>query len=287
MNRVSSLLLSVFLAHMVASYGSYNRATNPLNNGNYGVARSPVVVQSASSGLSNILPQNNYGVVGVNNGASTIQTTTTTTQVSAPVAAAAPAGHTHPIPNFGPAPVVPGVSAHAHGPQNPVPPPPAPGMPHMHSGHPYIAPAVAPQRMTYQQIIEYLANTNGMNLSSVLQNGSGNTLAQCKAYCDTLPPAPTCDSGNVLYRNACEAKCVHKTVSTTTLRYGMCCCSDNDFNYATNGNVFFSSATGANLCFSTCIFNCLGGESPIETQHQSDAIPVTLARSSTSCANIS
>ena len=287
MIRVSALLLSLFLSGAVWSYGSYNRSVNPLTNGNYGVARAPVTIQSASSGLSNILPANNFGVVGTNNRASTIQTTTTTTQVNAPAVSAPSVGHTHPIPNFAPAPAPAPSFAHAHLGQNPAPPVPAPGMPHMHSGHPYIAPAVAPQRMTYQQIIEYLANTNGVNLSTTLRNGSGNFLAQCKAYCDTLPPNPTCDSSNVLYRNECEAKCVHKTVSTSTLRYGMCCCSDDDYNYATAGNVFFSSTTGTNLCFSTCIFNCLGGETPIEAQHQSDNLVVALARSSTSCANIS
>ena len=286
MIRVSTLFFTLIITNQVFSYGSYGRATNPLLN-NYSVTRYPTVVQNSSAGLSNILPQNNYGKVGVNPRASTFQTTTTTTQVNAPVATQPNVGHSHPIPSYAPpAPVAPAF-AHSHGPRVALPPQPAPGFPHMHSGHPYVAPAVAPQRMTYQQIIEYLANTNGANIGTVLRNGSGNNLAQCKAYCDTLPPSPTCSSNNVLYRNECEAKCVHQTVSTTTLRYGMCCCSDEDYKYSTPGNVFFSNANTTNLCISTCIFNCLGGENPIETQHSSDTPPVSLARSSNLCANIS
>ena len=278
-------LVSTLSVLLIVSSGAWAQIANPFTNTFRGGMASPV---QSSSALPNFTSSNTVAAPQVltNTVVQTqVPTTTTTTQViQQPVAST---GHTHPIPQFAPPPVVPGVSTHAHLGQNPAPPVPAPGMPHMHSGHPYIAPAVAPQRMTYQQIIEYLANTNGLNLASTLRNGSGNFLAQCKAYCDTLPPNPTCDSSNVLYRNECEAKCVHKTVSTSTLRYGMCCCSDDDFKYATAGNVFFSSTTGTNLCFSTCIFNCLGGETPIEAQHQSDNLVVALARSSTSCANIS
>lgn len=213
-----------------------------------------------------------------------ISTTTTTTQVTQqPQVSAA---HSHPTPSFGPAPTVAPVSGHTHGPQVALPPVPVPGTPHLHSGHPYIAPAVAPQRMTYQQIVEYLMNSNGANLSGVLGNVSGNFLAQCKSYCDILPPNPTCDSSNTLYRNECEAKCIHKTVSTSTLRYGMCCCSDEDFNYETEDSLYFSEPTGSNLCISTCIFNCLGQETPIENEHSDDTVAAELKRSDDTCANI-
>lgn len=282
MIRLSALLVSFIISGHALAYTTYSRTTNPLN-GNYGVSRSPVVVQNSSTGLSNILPQSSFGSVQTNPRASTIQTTVTTSQVSAPQVQT---GHSHPVPQFAPPPVTQHPYAHAHGPRVPPPPAPAPGFPHMHSGHPYVAPAVAPQRMTYQQIIEYLANTNGSNLTSVLRNGSGNTLVQCKAYCDTLPPSPVCDASNILYRNECEAKCLNKTVMTSNLRYGICCCSDQDYTYDTDGNLFFAQNTSVNLCISTCIFNCLGGETPIEAQHASDTNPVELARSSDRCPNI-
>ena len=217
-------------------------------------------------------------------------TTTQVTQVQTPAPAPvpvvqAPPAHTH----VQPAPVMPSVGpafAHAHGPQVAVAPQPVPGFPHAHSGHPYIAPAVAPQRMTYQQIIEYLTNTNGINLATMLRNGSGNFLTQCKAYCDTLPPSPVCDSSNVLYRNECEAKCVHKTTSTTNLRYGMCCCSDDDFDYDDSSNVYYSNVDTFNFCVSTCIYNCLGQQTPIEAEHDDLTPTFELSFSTTGCKSI-
>jgi hypothetical protein len=250
---------------------------------NYTINRQPTVVQNRTGGLSNILPQAGY--VQTTPRQSSIQTTTTTTQVAAPQPMVS-AAHTH----VRPTPVMPSVGpaiSHAHGPQVALPPRPSPGFPHMHSGHPYVAPAVAPQRMTYQQIIEYLTNTNGINLSTMLRNGSGNFLTQCKAYCDTLPPSPTCDSTNVLYRNECEAKCVHKTVSTTTLRYGICCCSADDYNYDQDGNLYMSGTSTVNFCVSTCIYNCLGQETPIVAQHSSDSPALTIVRATTRCGIIS
>lgn len=214
-----------------------------------------------------------------------VSNTVTNVPVSAP-AAPLPVNtsHTHPTPNFPPPPPPAPMTAHAHGPQTPLPPVPRPGFPHVHSGHPYIAPAVAPQRMTYQQIIEYLTNSGGLNLNNILSNGSGNFLVQCKAYCDTLPPSPVCDASNVLYRNECEAKCVHKTVSTNNLRYGICCCDDNSFQYEAAGSVYYSNTATQNLCISTCIFSCLGGEAPIEAQHSADSME--LVKSSQSCLAI-
>lgn len=282
MNKVSVVFVALTIFHSCLSYGTYRTSLNPLTR-NYSVNRQPVVVQNTSAGLTNVLPQTGY--VGVSPRQSTIQTTTTTTQVAAPRPVVSP-GHTH----VQPAPVMPSVGpafAHAHGPQVAVAPRPVPGFPHAHSGHPYIAPAVAPQRMTYQQIIEYLTNTNGINLSTMLRNGSGNFLTQCKAYCDTLPPSPVCDSNNILYRNECEAKCVHRTTSTTNLRYGMCCCSDDDFDLEANGNAYYANQDGVNFCLSTCIYNCLGQESPIEAEHSSDTTPLDISFSSTGCKTMS
>lgn len=274
-----------FVLSQTHAYGHYRTSSNPAIS-NYSIQRQPVAVQTQSLGLSSLLPQNRV-FSSPSTTQSTLRTSTTTTQVTLPqTTAAAPAtGHYHQMPSY-PQPQVPGPSvAHAHSPQFAPPPVPAPGFPHAHSGHPYIAPAVVPQRMTYQQIIEYLVNTNGVGLSSVLSNGSGNTLLRCKAYCDTLPPSPTCDDTNVLYRNECEARCVNKTTSTNTLRYGICCCSDNDFNYTTNTARLYSSTAGANLCLSTCVFNCLGGETPIETEHSS--VSLAINRSNANCASIS
>lgn len=292
MTRVSVLLVSLLIAHGTLAY-TYNRTTNPLVTNYSPVRYSNTAVNNNSSGLSHILPQNNYGLVATDNRATSLQTTTTTTQVQVPRTTVS-TGHTHPTPSYAPQstpryappPTAAPMMGHTHGPQVALPPVPVPGTPHLHSGHPYIAPAVAPQRMTYQQIVEYLASTNGTSLNSVLGNGSGNFLAQCKAYCDILPPNPTCDSSNTLYRNECEAKCVHKTVSTSTLRYGMCCCSDDDFDYTNTANVYFSEPTGSNLCISTCIFNCLGQETPIDNEHSDDTVPIVIKRSDDSCANI-
>jgi hypothetical protein len=152
----------------------------------------------------------------------------------------------------------------------------------MHSGHPYIAPAVAPQRMTHQQLVEYLANTNGVNLSTILTNGSGNLLTKCKSYCDTLPASPVCDETNVLYRNTCEAKCVHKKVSTNNLRYGKCCCSNEDFDYEYQVNSLkhrlIGNGTGVNLCLSVCMYNCLGEETKIKEEGVKTNSDFTLTR---------
>ena len=278
-----SALVALFFLSPVWSYGHYRTNLNPMT-ANYTTQRQPVVVQNRSPGLSSVLPQNSF--VLTNPRQTSLQTTTTTTTVNVPQQRVSGA-HTHPAPAAPVAPVVGPAISHAHGPQVALPPQPVPGFPHAHSGHPYVAPAVAPQRMTYQQIIEYLTNTNGINLQTMLRNGSGNFLSQCKAYCDTLPPSPVCDSTNVLYRNECEAKCVHKTASTTNLRYGICCCSDNDFDYDVAGNVYVSNVATRNFCVSTCIFHCLGGQTPVEAQHSTDSPAMTIARSMTSCAIIS
>lgn len=276
-------LVVLFLVSQTNSYGYYRTSSNP-TVGNYSIQRQPVVVQNQSVGLTSVLPQNG-AFVQTNPGQTTFRTTTTTSQVSVPqTTPAAHPAHYHQTPSFPPPPVPgPGV-AHSHGPQVPPPPVPAPGFPHVHSGHPYIAPAVAPQRMTYQQIIEYLTNNGGLGIHNVLSNGAGNTMVRCKAYCDTLPSSPVCDDSMILYRNECEAKCVNKTASTTNLRYGICCCTDNDFNYETNNNRYYSSTATINLCLSPCVFNCLGGQSPVTAQHSADSMVVNL--STAGCANI-
>ena len=148
--------------------------------------------------------------------------------------------------------------------------------------NPYSSIQSSSQSLTYEQIIQYLMNSNGSNLAGAVNGttaGNGTFLNQCKVYCDSLPPSPVCDSDNVLYRNECEAKCVQKTVSTTTLRYGMCCCSDADFNYDVVQNVFISSVPKTNFCVSKCIFNCLGGEAPIIAEHTADVNPLQVGLS--------
>ena len=200
----------------------------------------------------------------------------------------APAPHFHTPPVYNPSPIPSAPLAHSHGPQVPQPRAPVAGFPHMHSGHPYIAPAVPARNMTYQQIIEYLIGSDGVGLTNVLRNGSGNFLTQCKAYCNMLPPNPTCDSTMVLYRNKCEARCIHKTVTEENLRYGMCCCSDDDFNYELSGNMFVTSSSinnpRQNICVSKCIFNCLGGSSALESEHSD--VELVMGRSGTFCGSI-
>ena len=308
MTKLHVILIALSFCASNLAYNTTFRAFTPRAN-NYSASSGGTL-----QGLASLLPSSNTFSIS-----SPIQTiTTTTTQQSAPVVQApvvqapvaqapvyqapvaqapvyqAPtyqtqAAHNHQAPVYRPQPMAAAVS-HSHGPQIPIPQPPAPGVPHMHSGHPYIAPAVAPQNMTYQQIIEYLVNSNGVGLNNILRNGSGNFLTQCKAYCDTLPPSPTCDSTNVLYRNECEAKCIHKTVSTNTLRYGMCCCSDDDFAYSVNGTMLVAenNVTGTNpvqnLCISTCIYNCLGEESSIESEHTD--VNLSIGRSGALCGNV-
>ena len=279
----SSLFVTLSLILRISTYSHY-KSSNPLIK-NYTISKPKTIVQNSGGLATNILPKNLYPTASTNNNAATINTSVTTTEVKLP-SATHHHGHSHPIPSFPPPPPAPPVIAHSH--PSPYAPKPKPhhGIPHMHSGHPYIAPAVAPQRMTYQQIIEYLTNTNGANIQSALSNGSGNFLTKCKAYCDTLPPSPVCDSSNILYRNKCEAKCIHKEVSTTNLRYGICCCSDQDNTYSNTGNVLFGNGTNVNFCISTCILNCLGGQAAIQNEHTDEYNDFELVRSSTSCKNI-
>ena len=266
---------------------------NPLIN-NYTAKKPQVAVKSVIGNLASRINPQDYPVIMSNPRQTSFNTSATTTEISHPAPPTPPTPPTpapvhvppppspapsHPPAHFHPSPPMhpPHPShpiAHAHtSPFDPKPAPPA-GFPHMHSGHPYIAPAVAPQRMTYQQLVEYLANTNGTNLSTVLSNGSKNFLAKCKSYCDTLPASPVCDDTNVLYRNACEAKCVNKKVSKMNLRYGRCCCSADDFDYEFKSNSYDHLLVGqgaeTNFCISTCIYNCLGREIKIEEEHDDD-----------------
>ena len=137
--------LSILFVLFMSSKANY---ANPFSNTFRGGAVA-ANINTASSGLPNFTSANTVA-------APQVTTTTTTVNIPAPVAPqvvqqpAVPTGHSHPIPNFGPPPMTPPVSAHSHGPRVALPPQPVPGTPHMHSGHPYIAPAVDPQRMTYQ-----------------------------------------------------------------------------------------------------------------------------------------
>ena len=278
MRKQSSILLILLIGSSLSHYKTYKGSSF---NNNYAVKQSPAVYVGGSGSLSSkILPQTSNPFIS--NMASNTTTTTTTTQVKLPnyTAVQAPEpepivvpvhhhghhhhGHHHhhhsPAPVPAPAPVVAPLS---------IVPAATPAIPHVHSGHPYIAPAVAPQNMTHQQLIEYLASNQGASLGATLANKSGIILKKCNAYCNTLPESPVCDSANVLYRNKCAAKCIQKTASTENLRYGMCCCSDDDFKYDDDNMSFFSSGN-ARLCMSPCIFNCLGGEDRIEDEHNDD-----------------
>lgn len=135
------------------------------------------------------------------------------------------------------------------------------------------APVAAPglhQNLTMNQIVSYLFGPYGPALSNQLHLNNNDHVIQCKTYCDALPADPTCDSSNTLYRNECEAKCISRDTSKTNLRYGMCCCNSDDFDYEESGSRYFDNGTtaGRNMCITRCIRDCLGGESSIEDEHE-------------------
>lgn len=181
-----------------------------------------------------------------------VQTTTVATSTNSTNATAA---HTH-------APVAP----HTHAAPAPAPAPAPVAAP---------APAVNPallQNLTMPQIFSYLVGPYGPAVGNDFTTQSTNTLVQCKTYCDSLPASPVCDSANTLYRNECEAKCIHRTVSTTNVRYGMCCCDSTSFDYANSRIVHNGTTTNNNICITDCIFNCLGGANEIEAEHTDNSL---------------
>ena len=198
-----------------------------------------------------------------------VQTTTVATSTNSTNATAA---HTHaPVAN------------HTHAAPAPAPvPAPAPAP----------APALNPallQNLTMPQIFSYLVGPYGPAVGNDFTTQSTNTLVQCKTYCDSLPESPVCDSANTLYRNECEAKCIHRTVSTPNVRYGMCCCDDTSFDYE-NGRIVHDTvnngtASERNICITDCIFNCFGGGSEIEAEH-SDVDLVLVNNSGGACNEI-
>merc|ERR1719469_639201 len=117
-------------------------------------------------------------------------------------------------------------------------------------------------------------NAIGLEVGSDIQSSLSDQKIKCQGWCDLNPPSPTCDDSNTLYRNKCEVKCALKSESTNNLRYGICCCSDNDFTLRTVPNIgsnetelsYYTQSTinqaidAENyICISTCIYNCFGG----------------------------
>lgn len=266
MRKQSSILLVLFISSSLSHYNVYKGSTF---NKNYAIKTIP---SNSGSLSSKILPkvQNPF----INTGGSST-TTTTTTQIQLPSYTAVqpvqpepvviPVSYHAPVPVpvhvHAPAPVAPHHHHHHHhGSSNN-----SESIPHMHSGHPYIAPAVAPNNMTHQQLIEYLASNKGDSFQHSVLEKSGNVLAKCNSYCNTLPESPVCDSANVLYRNECAAKCIKKTVSKENLRYGMCCCDKEEFEFGSLMKKFKKNKN--RLCLSTCIYNCLGEDVEIEDEH--------------------
>lgn len=158
------------------------------------------------------------------------------------------------------------------------PPVPAHTHAHVHSAPAYqppIAPAGGPspglhQNLTMNQIVSYLFGPYGPALSNQLHLNNQDHVVQCKTYCDALPADPTCDSSNTLYRNECEAKCISRDTSTTNLRYGMCCCSSDDFDYDLSDSRYPDTTPaggGRNICITRCIRDCLGGADEIDSEH--------------------
>lgn len=291
MKILRPVLLAFYFVFTVACYGRYKKSLNPLLS-NYGAKKHVVMTPAPKSLVNTINPQRNNAMIMENPRATSFRTSTTTTQIQIPSAPSVPQHSSAPSHHHGmtvpayPAPSPGPRVAHSHPPPHHSEPMPPAGIPHVHSGHPYIAPAVAPQRMTYQQIIEYLANSKGLGLADNLFNASGNSLLACKTYCDTLPESPVCDSTNVLYRNECVAKCVNKKATTSNLRYGICCCSDEDFDYSNSLRRVYNSGTTGNLCISTCIFNCLGQDQNIKNEHVKNYPDFTSSRSDHGCAKL-
>merc|ERR1719469_1005632 len=117
-------------------------------------------------------------------------------------------------------------------------------------------------------------NAIGLEVGSDIQSSLSDQKIKCQGWCDLNPPSPTCDDSNTLYRNKCEVKCALKSESTNNLRYGICCCSHNDFTLRTVPNIgsnetelsYYTKSTinqaidAENyICISTCIYNCFGG----------------------------
>lgn len=182
-----------------------------------------------------------------------VQTTTVATTTNSTNAAVAP--HTHSS-----------VAPHTHSAPTPTPTPTPVAAP---TASPAVNPALL-QNLTMPQIFSYLVGPYGPAVGNDFTTQSTNSLVQCKTYCDSLPESPVCDSANTLYRNECEAKCIHRTVSTENVRYGMCCCDDTSFDYANSRIVHDTNVTTAatrNICITDCIFNCFGGSNEIEEEH--------------------
>ena len=142
------------------------------------------------------------------------------------------------------------------------------------------APLGLNQNLTMEQIVSYLFGSYGSTLGNTFHKEGQNTMTRCKTYCNALPADPTCDSANTLYRNSCEAKCIQRTVTKTNLRYGMCCCSSDDFDYINQVKFMHNKGNREkrNMCLTSCIYNCLGADREIEDEHQEVGLKIRLKK---------
>ena len=120
-----------------------------------------------------------------------------------------------------------------------------------------------------------------LNNSVSSLNNSVSSMAdqvkKCLDLCDYLPPSAVCDDSNVLYRNECESQCAGKIGSKKNLKYGMCCCSEEDFATLDDPTVipagkslirdYNRSINDPKLCITPCIYNCFGGSSVLLSAH--------------------
>ena len=247
---------------------------NPLTSSysNYSYRNSyPNILTSQFTGAASVLPSSTYVVTSAP-GSTQVTTSANLVPTAAPAVPSPSAGfpHTHvndpvPVTYAAPAPAAPVYTA-------PAAPAPAAFNP-------------LSQSLTYPQIFSYLLGGYGPAVGNSFTSQTSNTLIQCKSYCDSLPKAPVCDSANTLYRNSCVANCLSRSTSTSNLRYGMCCCSDSDFDYDNREHIVHSTAavTETNICLTPCIYNCMGGSTEIEDEHTD--VSLDLAQNSGNACN--
>ena len=273
-----TLTVVAFLGYATAQYanpvGYTGVGLNPLTSSysNYSSTNSrPNIITNSFTGAASVLPSSTY-VVTSPPGSANVTTSANLVPTAASVQAPAVAGfpHTHvndPAPAPAPAPVA-----------APAPAPAAAVNPNL---------AALTQSLTMPQIFSYLLGGYGPGVGNAFASQNTNTLVQCKTYCDSLPEAPVCDSALTLYRNECEAKCLSRTATTSNVRYSMCCCNDEDFDYDDHNPIIHNTAgvAGTNICLTTCIYNCFGGSSGIQEEH-SDVSLSLIRNNSNACNNL-
>lgn len=275
LNLLAIALIGNAQAQYANPIGYSGIGLNPLTSSysNYSYRNTyPNIMTSQFTGAASVLPSSTYVVTSAP-GAANLTTSANIVPTYAPAVPSPTAGFPH---------------THANDPVTyAAPAAPAPAPAPVYTAPAPAAPAFNPlnQSLTYPQIFSYLLGGYGPAVGNNFSNQTSNGLIQCKSYCDSLPRSPVCDSANTLYRNTCVAKCLSRSTSTSNLRYGMCCCSDDDFDYDNRDHIVHSTAgvTETNICLTPCIYNCMGGSSEIEDEHTD--VSLDLAQNSGNACN--